>query len=120
MEFVTERERFRSLFSNSTSRSLLAAWIIASGSRFPFKAIADLISVSEDTLEPKLQTMAGMGLIHIVIDNRGDRLIEFLPLQSTDIQKNILELFESRKSDFESIELKLRSLIYKNLLEMTL
>ncbi len=120
MEPVTERERFKSLFSNSTSRLLLGVWILAKGSKFSVRSIADIISVSEDMLDPKLQTMAGMGLVHVVTDNKGERLIEFLPALSPEIEKNIQEMFESRKSDYESIELKLRSLIYKNLLEMTL
>lgn len=120
MESITERERFKNLFLNSTSRLLLGVWVLAKGSKFPFKSIAELISVSEDALDPKLQTLAGMGLIHIVTDNRGERAIEFLPAQSPEIEKIVHDLFESRQSDFEAIDLKLRSLIYKTLLEMNI
>jgi len=120
VEPVTERNRFKTLFSNSTSRLLLGVWLLVKGSGFSVKSIAELISVSEDTLEPKLQSLAGMGLVHVVTDNKGNRSIEFLPAPTPEIQKIVEEMFESRKSDFESVELKLRSLIYKNLLEMKL
>src|ERR1700677_4492817 len=120
MEPITERNRFKLLFSNSTSRLLLGVWLLVKGSRFSVKSVAELISVSEDTLEPKLPTLAGMGLVHVLIDNKGNRLIEFLAAPTPEIQKTIEEIFESRKSDFESVELKLRALIYKNLLEITL
>jgi hypothetical protein len=56
----------------------------------------------------------------VVTDNKGNRSIEFLPAPTPEIQKIVEEMFESRKTDFESVELKLRSLIYKNLLEMKL
>jgi hypothetical protein len=120
VESVTEKNDFKNLFSNSTSRLLLGVWLLVKGSGFSLKSVAELISVSEDILEPKLQTLAGMGLVHVVTDNKGNQLIEFLPSATSEIQKIVEELFESRKSDFESVELKLRSLIYKNLLSMTL
>ena len=120
METITERNRFKILFSNSTSRLLLGLWLLVKGSRFSIGSIAELISVSEDSLEPKLQTLAGMGLVHVFTDNSGSRLIEFLTVPSPEIQKIIEELFEARRSDFELVELKSRSLIYKNLLGMTL
>ena len=120
MESSTEKNHFRNLFSNSTSRLLLGVWLLAKGSGFSVKSVAELISVSEDILEPKLQSLAGMGLVHVVTDNKGNRLVEFLVAPSPEIEKIVQELFESRKSDFESVELKLRALIYKNLLGMTL
>lgn len=120
MEPITERNRFKSLFSNSTSRLLLGVWLLAKGSRFSVKSIAELISVAEDTLEPKLQNLAGVGLVNVVADNNGNRFIEFLFAPTTEIQKIVEELFESRKSDFEAVEVKLRALVYKNLLETTL
>jgi hypothetical protein len=120
LEPVTERNRFKILFSNSTSRLLLGVWLLIKGSRFSVKSVAELISVSEDALEPKLQTLAGMGLVHVLTDNKGNRFIEFLVAPTPEIQKIVEELFEARKNDFESVELKLRSLVYKNLLGMTL
>jgi len=119
VEPVTERERFKSLFSNSTSRLLLGVWILAKGAKFPVRSVAELISVPEDMLDPKLPTTAGTGLVHVVPDHRGERSIEFLPA-SGELEKTTRELFGVRKSDFDAIELKLRSLIYKNLLETTL
>jgi len=119
MEPITERNRFKLLFSNSTSRLLLGVWLLVKGSRFSVKSVSELISVSEDALEPKLQTLAGMGLVHILMGNQGVRFIEFLAAPTPDIQKAIEEIFESRKSDFDSVELKLRALIYKNILETT-
>ena len=120
MESATEKNSLKALFSNSTSRLLLGVWLLVKGSGFSVKSVAELISVSEDMLEPKLQSLAGMGLVHVVADNKGNRLIEFLPAPTPEVQKIIEEMFESRKSDFESVELKLRALIYKNLLGMTL
>jgi hypothetical protein len=46
--------------------------------------------------------------------------VEFLPAPTPEIEKIIWELFDGRKSDFDSVELKMRSLIYKNLLSMPL
>lgn len=119
-EIITERNKFKKLFSNTTSRILLGVWLIAKGSRFSIHAIAELISFPEDALEAKLQTFAGMGLVHVISDNKGDRQVEFLPAVSPEIEKIIWELFDGRKSDFEAVELKMRSLIYKNLLTMSL
>src|SRR5665213_2514164 len=116
MEPITERNRFKILFSNSTSRLLLGVWLLVKGSRFSVKSVAELISVSEDALEPKVQTLAGMGLVHVLIDNKGNRFIEFLTATTPEIQTTIEDIFETRKSDFESVELKLRALIYKNIM----
>jgi hypothetical protein len=115
-EIITERNRFKKLFANTTSRILLGVWLIVKGSRFSMKSIAELISFPEDALEAKLQTFAGMGLVHVTSDSDGERQVEFLPAPSSEIEKIIWELFDGRKSDFESVELKMRSLIYKNLL----
>ncbi|HTC20441.1 MAG TPA: hypothetical protein VK859_06325 [bacterium] len=119
-EIITERNKFKKLFSNTTSRILLGVWIIARGSRFSMKSIAELISFPEDALEAKLQTFAGMGLVHVTSGGDGERQVEFLPPPTPEIEKIILELFDGRKSDFESVELKMRSLIYKNLLSLPL
>jgi hypothetical protein len=80
------------------------------------KSVGDLMSFPEDALEAKLQTFAGMGLVHVTTDAHGERQIEFLPTTTPEIEKIIWELYEGRKNDFESVELKVRSLIYKNLL----
>ncbi len=115
-EIVTERNKFNKLFANTTSRMLLGVWLIAKGSRFPMKTIGDLVSYPEDALEAKLQTFAGMGLVHVITDTQGDRQVEFLTLPTPEIESILVELFNGRKHDFESIELKMRSLIYKSLL----
>jgi hypothetical protein len=119
-EIITERNKFKKLFSNTTSRILLGVWLIVKGSRFSLKSIAELISFPEDALDAKLQTFAGMGLVHVTSDQAGERQVEFLPPPTPDVEKIIWELFDGRKSDFESVELKMRSLIYKNLLTMPL
>jgi len=116
IDAITERNKFKKLFSNTTSRYLLAMWLLVKGSRFSMKSVVELISLPEDALEAKLQTFAGMGLVHVIMDNSGERQIEFLPSSSPDLEKIIWELFDGRKNDFDSVELKLRSLIYKNLL----
>lgn len=115
-EIVTERNRFNKIFANTTSRMLLGVWMIVKGSRFSMKSIGDMVSYPEDALEAKLQTFAGMGLVHVTTDAKGERQVEFLPPPSPEIEKMIAELFEGRKNDFEAVELKLRSLIYKTLL----
>ena len=115
-EINTERNKFKKLFSNTTSRLLMGIWLLAKGTRYSTKAVADLISLPEDALEPKLQTFAGMGLVHVITDAQGDRQVEFLPAPTSDLEKIIGELFDGRKSDFESVELKMRSLNYKTLL----
>lgn len=117
-ETVTERNKFKKLFANTTSRMLLGVWLIVKGSRFPIKAIGDLISFPEDALEAKLQTFAGMGLVQVIAGPHGERQVEFLPPPSPEIETIIWELFEGRRNDFELVELKLRSLIYKSLLTM--
>jgi len=117
-EIVTERNKFKKLFANTTSRILLGVWLQVKGSRFSMSSIAELISFPEDALEAKLQTFAGMGLVHVTSAQDGERTVEFLPAPSQEIEKIIGELFEGRKSDLESVELKMRSLIYKNLLTM--
>jgi hypothetical protein len=113
---ITERNKFKKLFSNTTSRSLLGVWLLVKGSRFSMKSVVELLSLPEDALEAKLQTFAGMGLVHVITDAKGERQIEFLPSPTQDLEKIIWELFEGRKNDFEAVELKLRSLIYKTLL----
>jgi len=120
VETITEKNRLKILFSNSTSRMLLGLWLLVKGSRFPMKSIIELLSVTEDVLELKLQTLAGLGLVYVFTENTGNRLIEFTDVAEPEVQKIIEELFEARKSDFESEEIKSRDLIYKNLLDMTL
>jgi len=113
---ITERNKFKKLFSNTTSRTLLGVWLLVKGSRFSMKSVVELLSLPEDALEAKLQTFAGVGLVHVTTDSQGERQVEFLPPASPDLEKIIWELFDGRKNDFDSVELKLRSLIYKNLL----
>lgn len=115
-EAITERNKFKKLFSNTTSRILLGIWLLVKGSRFPLKSIAELISIPEDALEAKLQTFAGMGLVHLIADTQGERQVEFLSAPTPELEKIIRELFDGRKHDFDTVELKLRSLIYKTLL----
>lgn len=120
IEIATERNKFKKLFSNSTSRMLLGAWLILKGSKFSMKAIGELISMPEDALEAKLQTFAGMGMVHVTTGPLGERQVEFLPPPTPELEKIIWELFDGRRSDFESVELKIRSLIYKTLLTIPL
>ena len=115
-EFVTERNKFKKIFANTTSRMFLGAWLIVKGSRFSMKSIGDLLSLPEDALEAKLQTFAGLGMVHVTTDSQGARQVEFLPSPTPDLEKILWELFEGRRNDFEAVELKVRSLIYKNLL----
>lgn len=115
-ESITERNKYIKLFSNTTSRVLLGVWLLVKGSSFSLKTVGELISLPEDALEAKLQTFAGIGLVHVTTDNTGERQVEFLPAPTPEMEKIIWELFEGRKNDFEIVELKMRSLIYKTLL----
>lgn len=98
----------------------MGVWLIVKGSSFSIKAIGDLISLPEDALEAKIQTFAGMGLVQIIAGPHGERQVEFLSAPTPEIEKIIWELFEGRRNDFELVELKLRSLIYKSMLSMPL
>ncbi len=115
-DYATDRNKFKKLFSNTTSRILLGIWILMKGSQFPLKLIMEILSLSEDALETKLQTFAGMGLVHVTTNAEGERNIDFLRSPGTDLEKMILEFFEGRKTDFAAIELKVHSLLYKAIL----
>jgi hypothetical protein len=117
-EEVTERNKYKKLFSNTSSRMLLGVWLILKGARLSMKAIGELLSIPEDALEAKLQTFAGLGMVHVVIDPHGERQVEFLPPPTLEVEKILWELFEGRKHDFDAVELKMRSLIYKTMLSM--
>ncbi len=119
-EFTTERNKFKKLFSNTSSRMLLGVWVLVKGSRFPMKSIVELLSLSEDSLESKLQTFAGMGLVHVTASPNSEREIEFLNAPSAELENLIMEFFAGRKNDFEDIELKVHSLLYKTILSTTL
>ncbi len=119
-DYATERNKFKKLFSNTTSRILLGIWVLMKGSQFPLKLIMETLSLSEDALESKLQTFAGMGLVHVTTDALGEREIDFLRSPSPDLEKMILEFFDGRKSDFTAIELKVHSLLYKAILNSRL
>ena len=119
-DVINDRNKFKKLFSNTTSRSLLGVWLMAKGSRYPIKALAEIVSIPEDALEAKFQTFAGMGLVHVISDSRGDRQVEFLPSPTPDLEKMIWELFDGRKSEYDAVELKMRALTYKTLMTTTL
>ena len=120
MDAITERKKIKDLFTNATSRVLLGVWLIVKGSSFSLKSMCELIDSSEQVLEAKLQTFAGMGLVQVSTDSKGERLVMFMPAPTPETEKIIREYFAARKSDFDAVETKLRSLIYKNLLEINL
>lgn len=113
---ITERNKFKKLFANTTSRVLMGIWLLAKGSRYSMSSVSDLISLPEDALEAKLQTFAGLGLVHVISDKNGERQVEFLPPPTPELEKIIWELFDGRKNDFDAVELKMRALNYKTLL----
>ncbi|HUO57315.1 MAG TPA: hypothetical protein VMV05_03970 [bacterium] len=119
-DVINDRNKFKKLFSNTTSRSLLGVWLMAKGSRYPIKALTEIVSIPEDALEAKFQTFAGMGLVHVFADAQGERLVEFLPPPTPDLEKMIWELFDGRKTEYDAVEMKMRSLTYKTLMTMTL
>jgi hypothetical protein len=113
---ITERNKLKKLFASTSSRVLMGVWLLAKGSRFSLRALADLLSLPEDALEAKIQTFAGLGLVQVSADSQTERQIEFLPPVSNELETTIKELFEGRKNDLDAAELKIRSLVYKTLL----
>jgi len=112
----TDRQVIKLLFSNPTSRNLLAIWARVAGSRFPIQVVCDLLGSTEDILDPKLQSMAGIGLVHVSTDVKGGQNIEFLANVNAELVTVIEEFLESRKGEFETVETKVRSLLYITLL----
>jgi hypothetical protein len=119
-ELINDRNKFKKLFANTTSRFLLGLWLLAKGSRLSMQSVAEIISMPEDALEAKLQTFAGMGLVHVNTNEKGERQVEFLPSPTPDFEKILWDLFDGRKHDFESVELKARAVVYKTLLNSIL
>jgi hypothetical protein len=115
-DFTIDRNNFRKLFINNTSRMLLGIWYLAKGSRFPFASIMELLSMAEDALEGKLQTFAGMGLAHVHTHPHREREIEFLITSNPEVERQVAEFFAGRQNEFHSIEMKVHSLLYKTLL----
>jgi len=115
-DFTIDRNNFRKLFINNTSRMLLGIWYLAKGSRFPFASIMELLSLPEDALEGKLQTFAGLGLAHLHTTAQGEREVEFLTPQNPEVERQVAEFFAGRQNEFQSIQLKVTSLLYKTLL----
>lgn len=95
---------------------LMGIWYLAKGSRFPFVSIMDLLGLAEDAMEGKLQTFAGLGLAHLVTTPQGEREIEFLVPTNTEVDRQVAEFFAGRQNEFQAIELKVTSLLYKTLL----
>ncbi len=106
----------RQVFLNPASRNLLAVWSLLKGCTFDLKVVADLLSLSEDALENKVQALAGLGLIQVANRPSGERVIKFLPAPSTDLVALIDEMFVSRRREFEQIESRVRSQLYITLL----
>jgi hypothetical protein len=115
-DFTIDRNNFRKLFINNSSRMLLGIWSLARGSRFPFVSIMDLLGLTEDAMEGKLQTFAGLGLAHLVTTPQGEREIEFLNPNSPEVERQVAEFFAGRQNEFQAIELKVTALLYKTLL----
>lgn len=96
----------------------MGIWVLLKGSQFSIKAVSELLAVPEDGLDAKLQTFAGLGLIHVGVNFLGERQVDFLTGSNPDLERSIVEFFDGRKNDFEIVELKVRSLIYKTILTM--
>ena len=115
-EPATERQTAKLLFNNPASRNLLAVWSRVAGSRYPLEVICDLLGVTDDILDPKLQSMAGLGLVHVIADAQGKQFVEFHTCPSEELETLIYDFLESRAAEFESLEEKVRSLLYITLL----
>jgi hypothetical protein len=115
-EAPTDRQVIKQLFSNPTGRNLIAVWYRVAGSRFPLKVVCDLLGTGEEMVENKLETLSSIGLASIETDAKGDRIVEFLLSPNDDLVVSIEDFLDSRKGEFESVEAKVRSLLYLTLL----
>lgn len=116
MAEVNDKSLLRQFFLNPASRNLLAVWSLLKGTTFDLKLVADMLSLTEDGLETKVQTLAGLGLIQVSSRPTGERVVKFLPVPSAELSSLIDEMFSSRRREFESIEARVRSQLYINLL----
>lgn len=112
----SDRQVVKQLFSNPTARNLIAVWYRVAGSRFPLSVVSDLTGATEEALESKLQAMAGLGLVAVSTDSRGERVVDFLLSPNDELVVSIEDFLDSRKGEFETIETKIRSLLYLTLL----
>jgi hypothetical protein len=113
---INDKNLLRQVFLNPASRNLLAVWSLLKGSTFDLKVVADLLSLTEDGLETKIQTLAGLGLIQVSNRSTGERVVKFLQAPSNDVVALIDEMFISRRREFEHIEARVRSQLYITLL----
>lgn len=117
--FVTEtsdKNILRQVFLNPASRNLLAVWSLLNGCTFDLKSMADMLSLTEDGLEAKIQTLAGFGMMQVSNRPSSGRVVNFLPVSDPDIQNSIQEMLRSRRREFEAIEARVRSYLYLTLL----
>jgi hypothetical protein len=117
IDAIGERNKIKALFANATSRVLLGVWLIVKGSSFSLRSLCELISSSEQAMETKLQAFAGMGLVQVTTDPKGERMVVFMEPPTPETEKVIREYFDARRGEFDAVETKLRALIYKKLLE---
>jgi len=113
---VKDKSLLRQVFLNPTSRNLLALWSLLTGTTFDLKLVAELLALTESGLESKIQTLAGLGLMHVASRNTGERVVKFLPAPAPDLAVSIHEMMEGRKREFENLESRVRSQLYLSLL----
>jgi hypothetical protein len=113
---ASDKNLLRQVFLNPASRNLLAVWSLLNGSTFDLKSMADMLSLTEDGLEAKIQTLAGFGMMQVSNRSSGERVVKFLPVSDADIQSSIQEMLHSRRREFETVEARVRSYLYLTLL----
>jgi hypothetical protein len=114
-----DKNLLRQVFLNPTTRNLLAVWSLLKGTTFDLKVIADMLSLTEDGLEAKIQTLAGLGLIQLSSRSTGERVVKFLPVSDNEVSNTIQEMLQTRRREFEAVEARVRSCLYITLLSST-
>lgn len=118
MDPIVERTQWKTLFSNTASRTLLGVWIYAKGTCWPMKVLSEITGLSEEALEAKLQTLAGLGLVQWTMQG-GERWVEFLAFPGAEVEKTIRSFYEGWSGDLRILEKKVRSAMYRMLLSAT-
>ena len=119
MQEPIDKNLLRQVFLNPSTRNLLAVWSLLKGSTFDLKSMADLLSLTEDALEAKIQTLAGLGLMQLLSRATGERVVKFMAVADNEVNTAIDEMLQSRRREFEAIEARVRSCLYITLLSST-
>lgn len=118
-EPVLDKSTLKQIFAHPTSRTLLGIWARCTGTRWPFRTLAEITVLPEPALEAKLQSLTGLGLVNVIPGASGRRQVEFLPCPNPDMERLIRSFFEGWKSDLEVVNRKVDAALYRMILSST-